>query len=303
MINNIVKIENKRDLYKLINDIKLQNQFCDKFRFSDYKFKYILLKELKINGKVFDKKYFYYSKLKRLHIAESEDGSFLISTYGMIMYNKQFNSDKDKIVFAFESQGEVLEILLAKIEKLLNKKDIYDIDSYNYNYLMRLTTGLTNNLILFLELFSKSYISINNREYTHTHDLNELLHNIIDIMYEKGQNDTYFNAKIVYEFSKIVEILNSSDEKFIEHYVKYNDCLQPSFYMDDFQSLNNFVSICIDCIIALSLSCDDLYFKVGLYKRLLEKATTKEEKGKIKDNYDFLIDKEKLKFNTNNKNL
>ena len=76
--------------------------------------------------KSFDEKYYYHSKKSKIHISESEDGSFLISTYGMIIYNKRFNSEKEKIIYAFESQTEVLEILLEKVDQLLKKRNIYD---------------------------------------------------------------------------------------------------------------------------------------------------------------------------------
>ncbi len=291
---NSIRIENEETLYKLINDIKNKQQFCDKFDFADYEFKYIMLKELKINCETFDKKYYYHNKKKKLHISESEWGSFLISTYGMVIYNEKFNTDVEKIIFAFESQGEVLEILLDKVGQLLKKKDIYDIDSYNYNYLMKLSTGLTNNIVLFLELFAKAYISVNNEKYPKVHDLRKLLYKMRDVIYKKEHNDTYFNAEIVHQFSEIIKIVNSSDEKFIEQYIKYNESIQPSFSGYDLHDLRNFVSLCIDSISCLFYSCEDLYFRKGLYKRLLNKVTTDEEKQKIRDYYSFLIEKKEL---------
>ena len=96
MDKNIITIDTIEMLNKLINDIKNNEHFCDKFKFSNYDYKYIMLKELKINIKSFDEKYYYHSKKSKIHISESEDGSFLISTYGMIIYNKRFNSEKEQ---------------------------------------------------------------------------------------------------------------------------------------------------------------------------------------------------------------
>ena len=205
MNKNIITIDTIDMLNKLINDIKNSEHFCDKFKFSNYDYKYIMLKELKINIKSFDEKYYYHSKKSKIHISESEDGSFLISTYGMIIYNKRFNSEKEKIIYAFESQTEVLEILLEKVDQLLKKRNIYDIDGYNYNYLMKLSTGLTNNYLFFLELFVKSYLAINDEKYPPTHNLKELLKKMESVIIKKNHKNTYFNAEIVHQFSEVVK--------------------------------------------------------------------------------------------------
>lgn len=289
MDKNIITIDTIDMLNKLINDIKNSEYFCDKFKFSNYDYKYIMLKELKINIKSFDEKYYYHSKKSKIHISESEDGSFLISTYGMIIYNKRFNSEKEKIIYAFESQTEVLEILLEKVDQLLKKRNIYDIDGYNYNYLMKLSTGLTNNYLFFLELFVKSYLAINDEKYPPTHNLKELLKKMESVIIKKNHKNTYFNAEIVHQFSEVVKLLNSSDEKFIEQYVKYNDSLQPSFSAYNLKDLKKFVSLCEDSIISLFYSCEDIYFRPGFYERLIQKVTSEEEKNIIKDNYSFLV--------------
>ncbi|MBQ7105198.1 MAG: hypothetical protein IJN90_05010 [Bacilli bacterium] len=290
MKNTATKIKNKNMLNQLINDIKNKKQICEKFTFESYNYKNILLKELKIDVKKFNEKYYYFNMRKNLHISESENNYFLISTIGIVMYNEKFKNKTEKIVFAFESQAHVLEIILEKIKTLIKKNDIYDIDSYNYNYLMQLTTGLSNNLVLFLELLAKAYITLNNKEYPKRHDLVELLSIVQQTMFSNKQNDTTFHAIVYKKFEEIVKAMNAESDDFIEPYIKYNESSQLGYILKDINELKNFIEISIDTIMILFYGDDDLYFKQGLFQRLMNRAKTNSEKEKIRFSYKFLID-------------
>lgn len=76
-------------------------------------------------------------------------------------------------------------ILFEKIEVLKNKDDMYDINSFNYEYLSKLTTDLIYNIIFYLELFAKSYIKLNNFQYKNRHNLKYLLNNVKKVMFNK----------------------------------------------------------------------------------------------------------------------
>lgn len=290
MKNKIIKIKNKQMLSELVDKINNNITIRDKYRFVPYDLKDELLKKLEIDPQEFNKKYYYFDSKRNLHISESEENYFLVSTSGIIMYNDKFRNEKEKIIFAFESQGQVLEIILEKIEDLIKKDDIYDIDSYNYNYLMKLTTGISNNLVLFLELLAKSYIKLNGEKFPKNHKLVELLKIVKKIMFKNKHNDTKFHLEVYKIFKKILKEINADSDDFIEQYIKYNESIQLEFIVQNFDMLKVFIDISIDSIMCLSNAIKDFYFEQGVYDKIIIESKTRDEEEKNKKDYQFLVD-------------
>lgn len=243
----------------------------------------------------FDEKYFIYDSNSKLHISESEWNYILISTIGLVAFNPTLKTDVEKIVYACSSQYEVMMTLFEKIEELKSKKDIYDIDSYHYGYLSKLTTGLSHNIIFYLELFAKAYIALNGSSFTRTHDLKILLNNTKEIMFDSQQNDSLFHAQIFLFFESIINNLNMEIDNFKEHFVKYNDCEQLKLLIDHLKPLKDFVELSNDFIIQFYYDGDHCsYLGQGLFNKLINMAKNDSEKERIKTCYKKLIEKDIL---------
>lgn len=288
---DLIIIDGEEKLNDLISDIKNGVVLCDKFRFSPYELRDKLLQALNIKISEFEKKYYIFDFNKKIHISESEWNYILISTIGLVAFNPTFKNDKERIVYACSSQYEIMMILFEKIDSLKNNDDIYDIDSYNYDYLSKLTTGLVHNIIFYLEVFAKSYISLNGKKYKSTHNLKVLLTDVKEIMFASKQNDSLFHAQIFLEFQNIVNKFYLTENNFKEHFIKYNDSIQPSILIDYIKPLREFIEISNDFIIQFFYDKDDCFFlKQGLLNSLIARAKNEEEKNKVENYYKCLMD-------------
>lgn len=203
-----------------------------------------------------------------------------------------FRFIKDKTISAFDSQHFTLSLLIDKAIELCNDKSVYDIDSISYDYLGRLTTTLFHNLLFYLELFAKAYLTISNVRFPYRHNLSELHRLVKKTMFDLHQNDTLFHGYIFPTFEKFTNYVSNIDQ-FEEHFVKYNDN-KKDFTVIDFgqiQELKDFIDMSYDFI---GLYCfdrkDDLYLKPGLLSSLLDRCETTEEKDQIQSLYLFLTD-------------
>ncbi len=217
---DLIIIDNKEKLNSLICAIKNREIVCDKIRFTSHELRDELLCELNIDIHEFEKKYFLYDSEKKIHISESDRDYVLISTIGLVAFNPTFKTGTEKIVYACDSQYEVVMILLEKLESLKREEDLYDIDSFNYDYLSKLTTGIVHNIVFYLEVFAKSYISLNGEKFKTTHSLKNLIKDVKKVMFLSKQNDSLFHAQIFLEFKRIVDDFSISQLDFKEQYIK-----------------------------------------------------------------------------------
>ena len=90
--------------------------------------------------------------------------------------------------------------------------------------------------------------------------------------------------------------ISSIPGKFKEEYIKYDDNEHDTtlmiFRSDYFIQIRDFVRMSEDIIMSLYYNPDErMYFKQGLYERLLEKCETERAQKAIKMVYKFLVEK------------
>ncbi|MDF0693241.1 hypothetical protein [Aquirufa ecclesiirivi] len=152
-----VLISNQSDLDELINRFTHRELFAYQFRFSEREYFIGLLEALKINYEDFTEKYFYFDNTRKLHISESEFGYVWISTYGLVAKNK---ATSNRAVNSCVNQYTVVKLLLENAILTVQNEKIYDVDSYGFEYLSTLSPTIFHNLIFYVEVFCKAYLSL-----------------------------------------------------------------------------------------------------------------------------------------------
>ena len=178
--------------------------FANKFKFSERDFFISLLKSLKIDYEDFKKTYFYYDGNRKLHIAESEFEYVWISTYGLIAKSK---STSNRAVNACLNQYTVISLLFKKALKVSQDENVYNIDSYNFGLLSELSPAIFHNLIFYIEVFCKAYLSLAKVEAPKTHKLSLLYQETANIMASKEHDNSLFQVLILDPLYKFVDHL------------------------------------------------------------------------------------------------
>tara|TARA_R110002012_G_scaffold81474_1_gene206281 strand:+ start:6783 stop:7334 length:552 start_codon:yes stop_codon:yes gene_type:complete len=167
----IFTISKQDDLDKLISRIENGPLFANSFKFEDRAYFHSLLKYLEIEGVKFREKYFHFDKTRNLHISESESQHIWISTYGLIAKEKE---TKNNLVNACVNQYSVLSIVIDKAIEVTGKKDVYDVDGYNFGYLSTLPPALFHNILFYIEVFGKAYLKLSGAKPPLTHELSKI---------------------------------------------------------------------------------------------------------------------------------
>ncbi|OSZ79810.1 hypothetical protein CAP36_00660 [Chitinophagaceae bacterium IBVUCB2] len=284
---NFILISDQNQLDTLIDRFFRGQVFADQFKFSDRSFFINLLESLKINHDDFTKRYFYYDDSRKLHISESEFGYVWISTTGLVARDKPTTNSA---VNSCLSQYTVVSLLLNKAIEVSQKEDIYDIDSYNFGYLSELAPALYHNIIFYIEVLCKAYLSLNGITPPRTHKLSSIYQKTVETMAAKKHNDSLFQAQILYPLYKFVDHINKLPRNFKEQFVKYDDNPGDStvilFQTEPLIEVSIIFELANDFIHDFFYTGkESFYIKSGLYQRLLDKADTDEKKQKIKDMY------------------
>lgn len=292
--SNITEIRSSADVQYLVNRITNNELFAQQFKFADRNLFIDILDCIGIEYSDFELRYFSYNESKNIHISESEQGYIWISTYGLVAVNKINN----KLVRSCSIQFTVLEILLTRSIELTNDESIYDIDSYNYGMLEELSPAIFQNLIFYVELFCKAYLSVNSIKPAHTHKLNSLYSAVVDTMFEKKHNDTLFHANIVNSLYHIVNHIENIPGNFQEHFVKYNDNEEDYtiiiFQYDLLIEMRKTFQSCNDFIMDFYLNHENShYLKIGLFERLISKSSDENDKVRISEQFSYLKEKDK----------
>lgn len=277
-------ISKQADLDYLIDRIVKGQPFAHEFKFSKRKYFITLLKTLEIDYEEFIKTYNYYGKERQLHISESEFKYVWISTLGLIPKDKSTTS---KEVNACAHQYFTVSLLLDKAIEISSNEDVYDVDRYNFGVLSDLSPALFHNLLFYVEVFCKAYLSLNGIKTPNTHKISMLYSRLIDTMYSKNHNDTLFQARIVDPLSKIVEHVNAIPGNFKEQFVKYDDNPEDStvviFQPESLNEIKQVIDLCNDFINDFFYSGNEThYLKTGLFQRILDLAKNEDEKNKVK---------------------
>lgn len=288
---NIILISDKNQLVALGDRIFRGQIFADQFKFSDRSLLLNLLDLLKISHEDFTTRYFYYDDSRKLHISESEFGYFWISTAGLVARDKPTSNSA---VNACLSQYTVVSLLLNKAIEVSRKEDVYDIDSYNFGYLSKLAPALYHNIIFYIEVVCKAYLSLNGIAPPHTHKLSLIYQITVETMVANKQNDSLFHAQILDPLYNFVDHINKLPINYKEQYIKYDD--NPGDSTVILFQIARLIDVSIIFELAIDFIHDffytgkeSLYIKSGLYQRLLDKADSEEKKQKIKNMYEHLI--------------
>jgi hypothetical protein len=289
-----IYISNQADLDFLIKRIDEGPLFAEGFKFTKRSHLRTLFKLLHINYKEFIKTYYYYDKNRNLHISESEFGYVWISTYGLIARDK---TTSNNLVNACVNQHTVLTLLLDKAIEVCKSENVYDVDGYNFGLLNQLSPALFHNLLFYVEVFCKAYLSLSGIKSPNTHKLSIVYSKLIETMFIKKHNDSLFQAKIADQFSRIVGHVNNIPGNFKEQFVKYDDnpddttviLFQPEYLTE----IKMMVELCHDFILDYFYSGNKThYLKSGLYQRILDMAETEDQKKNIRDMYGHFISKD-----------
>jgi hypothetical protein len=192
--DNIVNIDSQELMDLLISRLSNGELIAEKFRFAQDEYYIQLFDFLKIDLEVYRDKCYYYDESRNLHICDSEFNYTWISTYGLISSGK---ATKNKFLNACLNQYTVISLLFDKALDICKDETIFDIDGYNFGYLKELTPALFNNVLFYVEVFGKAYLSLSNITVPHTHNLESLYKEVVNTIFMKKHNDTTFHAKVI----------------------------------------------------------------------------------------------------------
>lgn len=287
-----VWISNDAEANSLVDRINGGELFGKEFKFKERRFFLILLEKLEIDYEEFEKTYFHINHSRNLHIAESQFEFVWISTHGLIAKKK---ATTNKTVNACINQYTVVSLLMEKAIKVSQSKSVYDIDSYDFGYLSELSPALFHNILFYIEVFCKAYLSLNGVKPKNTHKLSLVYNKTVETMKSKKHNDSLFQVRILDPLFKFVDHVNSIPGNFKEQYVKYDDNSEDDtviiFQTGRLHEVMTIFELSHDFITDyFYMGEETFYLKSGLYKRLLDKAETEEKKNNIRQMYSHLKD-------------
>ena len=289
-VDNILQIETVEDLEKLIKILLGNDFFAEKVKFHCNELKYKLLENYNITKDIFESKWYIFIETHAIHISESAHDYVWISNRGLVW---QTQRSKNKFVNGFRAQYTVVKLLMNEAIRLSELEDIYDVDSYNYEYLSNITSAIFNNTSLYFELFGKSYISLSDQKPPWTHKLSDILEYCQTLMFKMNHNDTIFNAQIMNFMRSYVDYIKRIPGNFKEQYVKYDsnegDGTVIVFNKELLNDARNVVEISYDFIEQYEYELENFYLETGLYNSLTDRAETESEKNRIRKAYDYLI--------------
>lgn len=289
--DDVASISKETDLLELLTKIKEEFKFAKAFKFMTDELRIQFLKSLNIDIDEFEKRYYFYDSKRSLHISESENHYFWISTIGVVGKS----DSKNKYFSALMSQEIVISLLFKEAIRLCDEDSIYDIDSYNFDYLSNFSPALFHNVLFYFELFGKTYLSLNNAIIPKNHDLLEIYSKVREKMFELNQNDTIFHAYVITAFDDLVKHISTIPGKFKEHFVKYRDnegdATAVIFEKDKMENMKQTLVLSYDFICSYYYNIEDaMYLKNGLFDRLMAKAKNDEEKKAIKMKHSYLLE-------------
>ena len=279
-------ISNDAQLIDLIDQINGKQLFGKQFKFSERDLFLTLLDKLEIDYEDFKKNYFYFDYTRNLHIAESQFKYVWISTHGLIANNK---ATSNKAVNSCINQYTVISILMERAIEVSQSESVYDIDSYDFSYLSKLSPALFHNIIFYIEVFCKAYLSLNNIKLLNTHKLSLIYSKTVETMNSKKHNNSLFQVRILDPLFKFVDHINSFKEQFVKYNDNPDDDTVIIFQTGRLHDVMTIFELSNDFILDyFYMGEETFYLKSGLYQKLLDKAETEEAKNKIRNMYSHL---------------
>ncbi|MGN7988699.1 hypothetical protein ACTJKC_15225 [Pedobacter sp. 22226] len=286
-------ISNRNDLEEIFADIDGGEQFACKFRFVERQLFISLLKKLGIKNKQFAETYYHYDSVKKLHISESQFGYVWISTVGLVASRK---STSNRAVNSCMNQYVVISLLLENAIKVIEDEKVYDMDSYQFELLNNLSPAIYQNVVFYIEVFCKAYLSLTQTVPPHTHSLSLIYQKTVEVMTSKNHDDSLFQVIVLEPLYRFVDHVRNIPGGFREHFIKYDDNPQDDtailFDLVGLNELENLLTLSEDFIVDYYYRGDDThYLKSNLFQRLLKKADTEDKKKRIYSLYPHLATK------------
>lgn len=285
-----VRIPEDLEVSDLVERIKGKQLFGKQFKFAERELFITLLENLDIDYEEFTKNYFYIDDTRNLHISESQFEFVWISTHGLIARNK---ATSNKLINSCVNQYTVISLLMEKAIKVSQSTSIYNVDSYDFGYLSKLSPALFHNIIFYIEVFCKAYLSLNEVKIKNTHKLSVIYSKTVETMNTKRHNNSLFQVRILDPLFKFVDHINSIPGDFKEQYIKYDDNLEDDtvmiFQIGRLHDVMTIFELSHDFILDYFHRGEETYYlKTGFYQKLLNKAETDEEKNRIQKMYRHL---------------
>ncbi len=236
----IIHIKNKNMLEDLIADMNKGKKFVDPFVFDSESLKISFLQNFGIDHNNFVQS-FYFDKNTNIHISESVFGYIWVSTLGLITSRKLSDNS---YVNACISQCSLLKIIIEKQIILVSSNDVYNINSPSYSQLTELSISFYHNVVFYLELFIKAYLSLNNVPFNKNHNL-RVLFDVVEKFIADNQSIHPVLNIIIDNFKSVLEHIESAKDKsskplIIEHFIKYDDNPSDTTILQyDINSLNS----------------------------------------------------------------
>ena len=293
-------IENEKQLNNLVSSIKAKKEFANSFAFSSDDLIGRFFQALGINRDDFAKKSYYYNSTRDIHISESQNGFFWISTVGLVSKGKLTN---DHFVNALSSQYWVVKTLLEAVDEICSYEQVYSIDSYWNEKIQEITPALFGNMVFFFELFGKAYLSISGKNVSKGHNLSVIYQKVEQTMFEQNHNNTLFHALCMHPFIGTTKYISVLPNSFNEAFIKYDDnnddtVLRLNHNMN--KEWMNIIETCYDFILEFYYCGNNtFYLHTGYYEKLLSKAASEVDKNRIKEQYGFLKGKQVSTTNAN----
>lgn len=218
----INKISNNNDLEDLLDKISNKGVYHF-YTFETPELRKEFFEKINLSSDEFCKKYFYYNSKKKLHISESEEGYFLISTIGLVSPDRNADERIDTLFLSLGAQFEILIVILKKLSENLANEKIYDIDSNLYESSTNLLAGITHNIVFYYELFAKMFLLLEGENPSRDHKLYELYKNVAKLIIRKKRVESIFNISILQPILTLIEEIKKIPDEFRECFMKYND--------------------------------------------------------------------------------
>lgn len=292
--DNVIVIDSKEMIDLLISRLNNRELMAEKFRFTQDEYYFQLFEFLQIDMEAYQDKYYVYDESRNLHIADSQFNYTWISTYGLVSSGKE---SKNKFLNACINQYTVISLLFEKALDICKDETVFDIDGYNFEYLKKLTPALFHNVLFYVEVFGKAYLSLSDTYVPHTHDLELLYQEVLNTIYIKKHNDTIFHAKVIIDFLEIIDYIKTIPGNFKEHFVKYDDNKEDLTVIkfESFSLHEIYETITLSQDFIYSYYTDDVgnrvYLNPGFLARLLSKCETEADKQRIMNMYGCLVKK------------
>lgn len=288
---NTILISDENQLRALIDRFNQGQTFTALIKFADRSLFLNLLDSLNFTYDASTKRYFFYDYKRKLHVSESDFGYVWVSTAGLVARNKPTSN---RAINSCLSQYTVISLLLDKAIEVSQKEDVYDIDSYNSGYLSNLAPAIYHNIIFYIEVLCKAYLSLNEQKPPHTHKLSQLYQLTVDTMLDKKQNNSLFQIQILEPLCNFINHIKTQPSNFKEEYIKYDDNPEDTtiilFQTDNLIEMSIVLELADDFIHDFFYTGQEsIYIKSGLYQTLMDKADTDEKKQKIENMYGHLI--------------